>query len=295
MRELADIVLFLKDAYRPADLVKFADKIRASGAEALGHAGLSDLRTIAERELRGRWDPHLHRRPQRRLGILAGRRCRRPERGPTIQSPLPQVQPLAFTVPTEASGLIRPAHRIDLLIGEVIRDATQHLVVGSPYWNAGGLETLRPAIEAALQVRQVTCDFFTHSPEDHGQVLIEFAASLPRRDLTRVWVYDGAEGSLMHAKFVVSDVVRGLLRHRQPHVAWTWRTLRGGSRAYRAASTSAHRACGGSPRVWSVRASGIGVESPSVNRKASGRRWRRLGERVPELLHPRSENRRNAF
>lgn len=44
MRELADIVLFLKDAYRPEDLVKFIDNIRTTGSEALGSSELSDLR-----------------------------------------------------------------------------------------------------------------------------------------------------------------------------------------------------------------------------------------------------------
>ena len=209
MRELADIVLFLKDAYRPEDLIKFIDNIRTTGSEALGPSGISDLRTIAERRLQD-------------AGVLNSVGVPNAVRAswlvivadilsaaPATQDLPRQIQPLAFTVPAQASDLIRPAHRIDLLIGEVIRDATQHLVVSSPYWNAEGLEALRPAIEAALKVRQVTCDFFTHSPEGHGQALVEFATSLPERDLIRVWVYKGAKGSLMHAKFVVSDGVRG--------------------------------------------------------------------------------------
>ena len=209
MRELADIVLFLRDAYRPEDLVTFVDNIRTTGAEALGPSGLSDLRTIAERRLQdagvlsSTGAPNAV--PASWLVVVADILSA----APTIQRQPQQVQPLAFTVPVQASDLIRPAHRIDLLIGEVIRDATQHLVVSSPYWNSEGLEALRPAIEAALKVRQVTCDFFTHSPEGPGQALVEFAASLPQRDLTRVWVYNGAKGSLMHAKFVVSDGVRG--------------------------------------------------------------------------------------
>lgn len=209
MRELADIVLFLKDAYRPDDLVKFIDSIRTAGAEALGPSGLSDLRTIAKRRLQdaGILGPTgaPNAVPASWLVVVADILSA----APAMQRQTQQLQPLAFTVPAQASDLIRPAHRIDLLIGEVIRDATQHLVVSSPYWNAEGLEALRPAIEAALKVRQVACDFFTHSPEGHGQALVEFAASLPQRDLIRVWVYNGTKGSLMHAKFVVSDGVRG--------------------------------------------------------------------------------------
>ena len=209
MRELVDIVLFLRDAYRPEDLVKFIDGIRTTGSEALGPSGLSDLRTIAERRLQD-------------VGVLNSTGVPNAVQAswlvvvadilsvaPVIEDLPRRIQPLAFTVPAQASDLIRPAHRIDLLIEEVIRDATEHLVVSSPYWNAEGLEALRPAIEAALKVRRVTCDFFTHSPEGHGQALVEFAASLPQRDLTRVWVYNGEKGSLMHAKFVVSDGVRG--------------------------------------------------------------------------------------
>ena len=209
MRELAEIVLYLKDAYRPKSLVEFVDRIRAQGAEALGGSGRSDHRLIAERKLQ-------------QAGVLAsdGRSnlaqaawlvvvadiltAVRPTRISFAQE-----QPLAFTVPPEAADLVRPAHRIDLLIGEAIRDTTRRLVVSSPYWNAEGLESLRPAIEAAQSVRHVACDFFTHSTTGYGQVLAEFADSLPRRDLTQVLVFNGTEGSLMHAKFVVSDDTRG--------------------------------------------------------------------------------------
>lgn len=209
MRELADVVLFLKDAYRPKDLVDFVDRIRESGAEALGRSGLSDLRLISERKLQeagvltSDGSPVTARASW--LVVVADILTAVPE----AQASHAQEQPLVFTIPSEVVGLVRPAHRIDLLIGETIRDATRHLVVSSPYWNIDGLEALRPAIEAAQTVRHVACDFFTHSPTGQGQVLVEFTNSLPRRDLTQVWAYNGTEGSLMHAKFVISDGERG--------------------------------------------------------------------------------------
>lgn len=209
MRELAELVLFLRDAYRPDDLVEFVDRIRVQGAEALGGSSHSDIRLIAERKLR-------------QAGILAPSGSADAAQAswlvviadiltavPPARTSSAQEQPLAFTVPTEAADLVRPSHRIDLLIGEAIRDATRHLVISSPYWNADGLEALRPAIEAAQTVRHVACDFYTHSLTGHGQVLVEFTNSLPRRHLTQVWAYNGTEGSLMHAKFVISDGERG--------------------------------------------------------------------------------------
>jgi phosphatidylserine/phosphatidylglycerophosphate/cardiolipin synthase-like enzyme len=209
MRELAELVLFLKDAYRPEDLVEFVDRIRVQGADALGGSGRSDLQLIAERKLQ-------------HAGVLVPGGSPDAARAswlvvvadiltavPPVRASSAKEQPLAFTVPTEAADLVRPSHRIDLLIGEAIRDATRHLAISSPYWNTEGLEALRPAIEAAQTVRHVACDFFTHSPTGHGQVLVEFTNSLPRGDLTRAWEYNGAEGSLMHAKFVVSDGERG--------------------------------------------------------------------------------------
>ena len=209
MRDLAELVLFLKDAYRPEDLVEFVDHIRAQGANALGGSGRSDLQLITERKLQ-------------HAGVLMPSGSPDAARAswlvvvadiltavPPVRASSAREQPLAFTVPTEATELVRPSHRIDLLIGEAIRDATRHLVISSPYWNSDGLDALRPAIEAAQTVRQVACDFLTHSPAGHGQVLIEFTNSLPRRDLTQVWEYNGTEGSLMHAKFVLSDGERG--------------------------------------------------------------------------------------
>ena len=209
MRELAEVVLFLKDAYRPGNLVEFVDRIRAQGAEALGNSGHSDLRLIVERKLE-------------QAGVLASDGSPNTVQAAwlvvvadiltavrPVQASPTQVRPLAFTLPTEAADLVRPSHRIDLLIGEAIRDAVRHLVISSPFWNVEGLESLRPAIEAAQTVRHVTCEFFTHSLTGHSQVLVEFTESLPRQDLTRVWAFDGERGSLMHAKFVVSDVTRG--------------------------------------------------------------------------------------
>lgn len=209
MRDLAELALFLKDAYRPDDLVEFVDCIREQGVDALGGSGRSDLRTIAERKLQ-------------QAGVLIQDGSPDAARAswlvvvadilaavPPVRASSAKEQPLAFTVPAEAADLIQHSHRIDLLIGEAIRDSTRHLVVSSPYWNTEGLEALRPAIEAAQSVRDVECDFYTHSPTGHGQVLVEFTNSLPRGDLTRVWEYNGAEGSLMHAKFVVSDGDRG--------------------------------------------------------------------------------------
>lgn len=209
MRELAELVLFLEDAYRPDDLVEFVDRIRAQGAEALGGSGSSDHRLVAERKLQ-------------QTGVLLPDGSPVATRAswlvvvadiltaaPPVRKSSVREQALAFTVPTEATDMVRPSHRIDLLIGEAIRDATRHLIISSPYWNADGLEALRPAIEAAQAVRDVACDFFTHTPAGLGQVLVRFTNSLPRRDLTQVWAYNGTEGSLMHAKFVVSDGERG--------------------------------------------------------------------------------------
>ena len=131
MRDLAELVLFLKDAYRPEDLVEFVDGIRVQGANALGESGHSDLRLIAERKLQ-------------QAGVLIPGGSPDAARAswlvvvadilttvPPVQASSAKEQPLAFTVPTEAADLVRPSHRIDLLIGEAVRDATRHLVISS--------------------------------------------------------------------------------------------------------------------------------------------------------------------
>lgn len=126
-------------------------------------------------------------------------------------TPVPQMpEPLVFTVPQAAAGLVQPAQRLDLLVNDVIARADKTLHIGGPFWNEGGWDLLRPVVLPALEHRRVTVTFYLHRHEIGNldvvtSMLVEARA---HGDVRALW-WTGKKPSLMHAKFVIADRGRG--------------------------------------------------------------------------------------
>ena len=119
---------------------------------------------------------------------------------------------LVFTAPRAVQGLLSPSERLELLVSDIVRMATQSVVLGGPFWNQEGFEALRPVLEPALSTRQVTCTIYAHPfDEDNDSRLRDFANELSQSGSVELWWYRGPGRSLMHAKFCVSDDSYGYL------------------------------------------------------------------------------------
>ena len=130
-----------------------------------------------------------------------------------VPEPSPLAPPgprLVFTTPDNAE-LVEPRERLDLLVVDVIRMATREIMVGGPYWNEEGFDKLLEVLTPAVEARNVRCTFYVHTPSDFDreQQLRGWIASVHATRPPSVRWYCGPRGSLMNAKFVVADRVRG--------------------------------------------------------------------------------------
>jgi phosphatidylserine/phosphatidylglycerophosphate/cardiolipin synthase-like enzyme len=127
---------------------------------------------------------------------------------PAAAAPGPEPD-LVFTAPPGVP--VEPDVRLDLLVADVIRMATQSLHIGGPFWNLAGLALLDPVVLPAVE-RGVEVDLWFHTSEDdHVEVPLEWSTRLARSGTVRAHWYQSDGLSLMHAKFVVADQRRGYL------------------------------------------------------------------------------------
>jgi hypothetical protein len=133
------------------------------------------------------------------------------EAGDRKPSPVPSPG-LIFTVPEEAAELVPPGRRIALAVEDAIRMARHSLRVGGPFWDDPGFERLIDVLHPAVYDRGVRCSFYLHAwLEDSRRT--EIAGRIRRLgppEIVPILWYRGPASSLMHAKFVVADSVRGL-------------------------------------------------------------------------------------
>jgi phosphatidylserine/phosphatidylglycerophosphate/cardiolipin synthase-like enzyme len=208
MRDLVGFVLLLNEIVGSHDgTTKWIAALEALGTGAFDALGVSsDVRVVAERRAReldlvdGRGLANRVRLAQ--LVLVADIVAAVP---PTQARPVPE-EPLVFTVPSEAARLIQPRQRLDLLVADVIRDSTDTLHIGGPFWNEEGFGRLRPVLEPALAIRGVRCEFFVHeSGTEYDRHLRTFLADVGHSDRVTTWWYRHGHGSLMHAKFCIGD------------------------------------------------------------------------------------------
>ncbi len=127
---------------------------------------------------------------------------------PTTSSPGGR---LVFSSPQDVYPT--PAERrLELLVADIIRMAREELHVGSGFWNDEGVDRLLEVLAPAVQHRRVRTTLYAH-PSAYEQVsrLHSTASKLVNSDVFKIRWYEGPANSLMHAKFVVADRIRGYL------------------------------------------------------------------------------------
>lgn len=119
---------------------------------------------------------------------------------------------LIFTVPEEAAELVPPDRRIALAVEDAIRMARYSVRLGGPFWDDPGFERLIDVLHPAVYDRGVQCSFYVHAwPEEPRRTAIaDRIRRLGPTDIVPIYWYRGPASSLMHAKFVVADSMRGL-------------------------------------------------------------------------------------
>jgi phosphatidylserine/phosphatidylglycerophosphate/cardiolipin synthase-like enzyme len=129
---------------------------------------------------------------------------------PTVK-PLPVAGRMVFTSPDEVHEI--PAeHRLDLLVADIIRRADTSVHIGSAYWNDEGVDALLDVLAPAVRVRGVRVRIYAQDDKDNLLVRLRAGAvDLLDADTVHVFRYEGPPNSLMHAKFVVADSIRGYL------------------------------------------------------------------------------------
>jgi phosphatidylserine/phosphatidylglycerophosphate/cardiolipin synthase-like enzyme len=208
VREFVPFVSVLGDlagGYQRA--LEWVDLLQRVGIDAFRQIGLTtDTRMVAEGQARelglvdAEGNPDIVRCAQLILvlDIVAA--------VPLPRQREPHAEPLVFTVPPEVNHLLAPGERLDNLVADVIRSATDNLQIGGPYWNAEGFSQLRPVLQPALEVRHITCDFYLHRSRKEYNISVQrFISELGDQDRVNVWWYAGDRGSLMHAKFCIAD------------------------------------------------------------------------------------------
>jgi phosphatidylserine/phosphatidylglycerophosphate/cardiolipin synthase-like enzyme len=208
MRNFVPFVMLLVDmagGYEQAS--EWIAQIQQAGLDAFRQLGLSsDTLRVAERRARelqlvyNDGSPNPVQLAQLVLVLDIASAIPAPRQPPT------RTEPLVFTVPAEAEGLLAPGGRIEILISDVIREATETLHIGAPYWNRKGFEILGEALRPAIEERMVSCDFYAHLHQNYTDSwLPSWLRSLGAPQNVRLWWYQGPAESLMHAKFCVAD------------------------------------------------------------------------------------------
>ncbi|WP_163762376.1 phospholipase D-like domain-containing protein [Mycolicibacter algericus] len=128
----------------------------------------------------------------------------------TLPSCAPPPQPRLVLSAPAGTAPIADVERLDGLVLDVIRRATDTLHVGGAFWNDQGFELLEELLLPALTVRSVTAVIYANSPAEE-----RFRGPLEER-LDRLvgtgrvvlrW-FSGPRPTMLHAKFVIAD--RGL-------------------------------------------------------------------------------------
>ena len=108
---------------------------------------------------------------------------------------------------------IADVERLDSLVLDVIRRATDTLHLGGAFWNDEGFERLDEVLIPALTVRGVTAVVYANSPTEprRRRALEERLDRLVATGQAALRWFDGPRPTMLHAKFVIADRRLGYL------------------------------------------------------------------------------------
>jgi hypothetical protein len=108
---------------------------------------------------------------------------------------------------------IADAERLDGLVLDVIRRASDTLHLGGAFWNDAGFERLEEVLFPALTVRAVTAVIYANSPAEprHRTSLQERLDRLVATSQVALRWFNGPRPTMLHAKFVIADHRLGYL------------------------------------------------------------------------------------
>lgn len=102
--------------------------------------------------------------------------------------------------------------RLDGLVLDVIRQATNTLAIGGAFWNEGGWGRLDEVLLPALKVRRIPTTVYVNNPApEHRALLNERLEVLVATGPVTVRWFVGPRPTMLHAKFVIRDRCHGYL------------------------------------------------------------------------------------
>ena len=130
----------------------------------------------------------------------------------TLPSPAPRPDPrLVLSAPPGSIPLL-DGERLEGLVLDVIRQATETLVIGGAFWNDAGFEMLNEVLVPAVQTRGVATSVYVNPPApEHQDLLTRRLEGLRQLGSVQVRWFCGARPTMLHAKFVIRDRCQGYL------------------------------------------------------------------------------------
>ncbi len=120
-------------------------------------------------------------------------------------------EPILYLSGPSDAVTLRDEERLDGLVLDVIRGATESLVIGGAFWNSGGFDILDEVLGPALGVRAVPTTIYANVPDDGHEEFTDRVDELAAEGPVTVKFFAGPEPTMLHAKFVIRDQVQGYL------------------------------------------------------------------------------------
>ncbi|MGV0585264.1 phospholipase D-like domain-containing protein [Mycobacteroides chelonae] len=122
-----------------------------------------------------------------------------------VLAPAPEPR-LVLSAPA-GTAPIADVERLDSLVFDVIRQATDTLYLGGAFWNEEGFERLDEVLVPALSVREVAATIFINNVTDprHQATLRGRLDRLVTTGRVALRWFSGPRPTMLHAKFVIAD------------------------------------------------------------------------------------------
>lgn len=131
----------------------------------------------------------------------------------TLRSIAPPPEPRLVLSAPAGTAPIADVERLDSLVLDVIRQATDTLYLGGAFWNDEGFERLDEVLLPALTVRGVTAVVFVNNPTEprHRTALQQRLDRLAATGPVALRWFNEPRPTMLHAKFVIADRKLGYL------------------------------------------------------------------------------------